>query len=596
MGLETEYAIRFSSNVIERPDNRIIYDSILKYLNDYTKTISGTSIIKWGQIFLENGSSICYECLPNHLESGLLEAATPETTNPIEVVLYQRAIDKLLKKSLQKINSSNISFANSTISLIKNCKDAYQNVYGAQENYSASVANDITYKLYRLFIYLYIPLLAIYIFGVFLLSFIILLIQSILLIVLYFFYLTSKAFGQTKYHTYDFFYSNNNRSFFQMYEKISGIVLSSIEIVFSYPMIFPFITIFNLIAFRPYKKNLLAFLITRIILTGSGTIEKNGTFYLSEKALFTKRVSRTTNLPSERCIYDSGNILKLSYLAVLSLFKLNVSYFLQLIKKEQRLQIGMSDSCMCEEAELLKVGTTALILDMIDQQYLKESPQIEKPIKFLEKINQYPNFFNQKAIIKNHESLNTKKEMTAIEIQKWYLEKAKDFLRTKVVQEPEYQLIIKIWEEILFLIEQKDWQSLFGRIDWVTKKNLIEEVLLKEIKQHKNHNKELVDFKEYLNYYELLKTIDIKYHDLYNGYYYKLEELNLAKRIFSDEEIEHAMNHPPNDDQSFAKIRSLIIKKLHSSYHNVRMSWNFIQVGDSLISKIIPLKDYQKEE
>ncbi len=611
IGLETEYAIRYSAEGINRPDNRTIYNNIIKHLSNFTKTAEGTSILKWKQVFTENGSAICYESLPHHLESGLLEAATPECDSPLTLLLYQKAIDTLLQKVLIKLNETNKNtFPHSTVSLIKNCKDAFENIYGAQENYSVPIANGIYLFFYRVFLIIYLPLLSFYILFIFFISFLILFIQSVFMFLFYFLYLLfnsitySKAIFKTKKHfnntysSYDLFLNLDHQSFFYYFEKISGNILTFTEIILSLPMIIPYVFVLKHLTFKQYKKILLPFFITRILITGSGSISREGNFYLSEKGIYTKRISRTTNFPSERCIFDSGNLMKLAYLSIISALKFEFHYVKQLFKQEQRLQIGMSDSTMSQEAELLKVGTTYIILDMIDNNYLKRAPIIKNPLKFLSLINQYPHFKTYKVKIKNYRKLNLPKKMTAIEIQKWYLNQAKSYLKEKVILNPEMQMIIKLWEEILYKIEH-DPKSLFGRIDWITKKILMNDFLMREKQIHPNSNDPLdihfVTKEDYKKFYTSLKIIDIKYHDLYNGYFQELEKAGLTKSFFTENEIEKAITSPPDSMEGFAKIRSSIIKKMHHSFDNIKISWDYIKLGHGSTSKIIRLEDYKKK-
>jgi Ca2+/Na+ antiporter len=599
VGLETEYAIRYSSFISEKQDNRVLYDLIIKVIPSFVKIADGTSILKWKQIFLENGSAFCYESLPHHIDSGLLEAATPECTSPLELILYQRSIDKLLQQTLEKLNQNQSRlFSKSTISLIKNCKDAYDNIYGAQENYSGLIAKGSFLFFYRLFLVFYLPLLALYIFFVFIASFFILFFQSVLMIFFYIFYLIYVAWFRErnhKFNSYEVFFYPNHKSFFYHFERLSGIALTFTEIILSFPLIVPYVFVLKYFTFREYKKHLLAFIITRILFTGSGSINNRGMFYLSEKTMFTKRVSRTSNFPADRCIYDSGNLMKLTYLSVLFLFRFEFHYLKELFNKVQRFQIGMSDSCMCQVSELLKVGPLYLLMDMIDEGFLKETPQIRFPIKALKTINQYPNYRTAKLEIKNYKKLKLPSSLTALEIQYWYLNQTKEYLKQKTIVEPEYHLIVQEWEHTLNFLKEEP-EKLFGKIDWITKRILINQTLIKEKNLKSNNNVLDIDGitqEDYLKHYELLKVIDIKYHDLYEGYYYELEKANLTKRFFSEQEIEYAIKNPPKSSEH-AKIRSSIIKRMHQSYENIQISWNYVKIGSGAISKIIQLEDFKK--
>jgi hypothetical protein len=55
VGLETEYAIRYSSFISEKQDNRVLYDLIIKVIPSFVKIADGTSILKWKQYFWKMG-------------------------------------------------------------------------------------------------------------------------------------------------------------------------------------------------------------------------------------------------------------------------------------------------------------------------------------------------------------------------------------------------------------------------------------------------------------------------------------------------------------------------------------------------------------
>ncbi|MFN3604973.1 MAG: proteasome accessory factor PafA2 family protein [Leptonema sp. (in: bacteria)] len=595
IGLETEYSIKRFSEGKEKIDNRIIYDQFVKIFNNFTKIVEGTSVIKWRQIFTENGSAFCYESLPLYLQDGLLESATPECESPLQVLLYQKSIDCLLHKSILELNGSR--YFQSPISLIKNCKDAYGNIYGAQENYSVVIGSPFFIFLYRAFLMIYGPLIAVYIVHIFLLSFVLLFIHSTFLIFFYVFYIVYLIISsKSKYNTYDFFINPQHQIFLDLFEKTSGKILTYTEIFFSFPLIVPFVFVLNQVLFRDYKKKLLSFFITRILITGSGSLESDGNYYLSEKATKIKKISRTSNFPAERCFFDLGNIMKLTYLSLIYMFKFDLIYLKQLFQKEQRFQISMSDSCMSSEAELLKVGIPSLLLDMIDEQFLKEAPIFENPIDVVRIINQYPNYRDYRIKIKNHRRIQ-KKEMTALEVQKWYLDKAKEYLKNKKIINPEYNLIVNLWEEILNLLEINPVQ-LFGRVDWITKKILIHQSLVKEEPLKVSHifldpvffEKEL--FKKH---YPLLKVVDIKYHDLYDGYYLQLESNGFTKKLFTEAEIEAAITNPPVTEKGYAMQRSKIIK-LNQNQDTIQLSWNFAKIGSGITSKVVHLDKFKKNK
>ena len=122
---------------------------------------------------------------------------------------------------------------------------------------------------------------------------------------------------------------------------------------------------------------------------------------------------------------------------------------------------------------------------------------------------------------------------------------------------------------------QEDPTSLFGRIDWVTKKVLIDEA---------GKDLDVAD----------KKRIDIQYHELGTGFYALLQKEDLTLRIISPEEIQKAKRTPSSPDK--VQIRTLLIKKLTEKGLSLSMNWDNIYVGSWAEREVIDLNQYRKNK
>ena len=95
------------------------------------------------------------------------------------------------------------------------------------------------------------------------------------------------------------------------------------------------------------------------------------------------------------------------------------------------------------------------------------------------------------------------------------------------------------WEYVLTCLET-DPMQLDRELDWVIKKKLIETYV--ESRQLKWNSAKVM-------------MLDLQYHNIRPelGLYYKLEKDGRVERIVSDDEVEHAMHHPPETTR--AKFR-----------------------------------------
>src|SRR5207244_4029054 len=90
-------------------------------------------------------------------------------------------------------------------------------------------------------------------------------------------------------------------------------------------------------------------------------------------------------------------------------------------EKYRRLHIIVGDSNMSEIATYLKVGTAALVLSMIEDGYTVSHMELDDPVKAIREVA-------RDTTLKKKIKLEDGRELTAIEIQRVYMERAKEYL------------------------------------------------------------------------------------------------------------------------------------------------------------------------
>src|SRR5213596_3675631 len=110
-------------------------------------------------------------------------------------------------------------------------------------------------------------------------------------------------------------------------------------------------------------------------------------------------------------------------------------------ERYRRLHVIVGDSNMSEVATYLKIGTTALVLDMIVDGFLATSLELDDPVKAIREVA-------RDTTLKKKIKLEDGRELTAIEIQRVYLERAKEYLGS-LDDEPVAVDVVRRWEDIL---------------------------------------------------------------------------------------------------------------------------------------------------
>jgi proteasome accessory factor A len=310
------------------------------------------------------------------------------------------------------------------------------------------------------------------------------------------------------------------------------------------------------LSFRRQRRAMLAFLVSRPVLSGAGTLAEDGSFGLSEKGPSIEQVVRTT-AERQRSIFETGNLVKDLYAPM----RLRIRPLLALFRARQRMQLGLSDSNVAQVAEYLKIGTTALVLDMAEAGALDDAPRLADPLGALRAIVSDPTLRARVPLVSGA-------PMTALELSRWYLDRARRFVREAPVVSMEARAVVRSWEEALDAVEA-DPGRLVGEIDWVTKRWLIEACAADEG-------------------YAARKKIDLRYHELGEGYLARLERVGIARTLVSADEIEAATTTPP--EATPARLRGQLVRDLGRGSLPVCVSWDSVRVGGRLRGKVIRLR------
>jgi proteasome accessory factor A len=294
-------------------------------------------------------------------------------------------------------------------------------------------------------------------------------------------------------------------------------------------------------------EQLIPFLVTRQIYTGAGKVfqTQDGIHYcISQRAqhIYQKISGTTTN---DRSIINTRDEPHADR------------------EKYRRLHVIVGDSNMSEYTNFLKVGTTAVVLQMIEDNFIKKDLTMRNPVKSIKDIS-YDVTCNKKLRLDNG------KEYSPIEIQKEYLELAQDY-RDRYGVDDESKDVIAKWEYVLYHLEH-DPYKLHREIDWVIKRHMIE---------------------EYLGHHGLnwnsprVFMMDLQFHDIRKskGLFYLLERKDRVDRILNDAEIEHAKEHPPEDTR--AKLRGDFIKLARKNNIQYDLDWSNIRLGNLLNVRVI---------
>ena len=223
----------------------------------------------------------------------------------------------------------------------------------------------------------------------------------------------------------------------------------------------------------------------------------------------------------------------------------------------RRLHVIVGDSNMSEYATFLKVGATSILLRMLeDPAVILRDMTLENPIRAIREIS-------HDTTLRRKVRLANGREASALDIQSEYLNRAKRYQESKGLSPLEDQALA-MWEHCLEGLEKDPW-SLDRECDWVIKHRLIEHYRGRE-GVSLTHPK--------------VALMDLQYHDVSRtrGLFYKMQARGMVERTCSDEDIDTAMEQPPQTTR--ARLRGEFIRRAKERRRDFTVDWVHLKLND----------------
>ena len=210
-------------------------------------------------------------------------------------------------------------------------------------------------------------------------------------------------------------------------------------------------------------------------------------------------------------------------------------------ERYRRLHVIIGDANLSEISTYLKVGTTALILSMIEEKWFSDNDidlGIDSPVASLRAIS-------HDASLKHVVSMHDGRKLTGLQVQAEFLEQARKFVEDRYGADADEQTldVLNRWERILVQLAD-DPMLLANELDWVAKLQLLQGY----------RDREGLDWDS-----PKLQLVDLQYSDVRSdkGLYNRLVQRGRFERILTDDEISRAVTEPPTDTRAYFRGRCL---------------------------------------
>ncbi|MDT7643024.1 MAG: Pup amidohydrolase [Pseudonocardiales bacterium] len=206
--------------------------------------------------------------------------------------------------------------------------------------------------------------------------------------------------------------------------------------------------------------------------------------------------------------------------------------------KYRRLHVIIGDANLAETSTFLKVGTTALVLDMIEAGQRFDDLRLAEPVRSVHAISRDPG-------LQAKVELADGRKMTGLDLQWAYHERAVAHVaRTQGEQVDEVTAeVMTTWGDVLDALG-RDPMECADRLDWPAKLRLLEGYRARDGLTWSSPRLQLVD----------LQYSDVR---LSKGLYNRLVARGSMRRLVSEEQVLAAMRNPPEDTRAYFRGRCL---------------------------------------
>jgi proteasome accessory factor A len=202
-------------------------------------------------------------------------------------------------------------------------------------------------------------------------------------------------------------------------------------------------------------------------------------------------------------------------------------------ERYRRLHVIVGDANLSDTSTYLKMGSTALVLALIEAGALVDASLIlARPVAEMHAVSHDPT-------LRHRVTLADGRRLTAIDVQRIYLEHAHRLCEREVHAAYDVQTkdMLELWDRVLTALAE-DPMSLATELDWVAKKALMEGYIARDGLPWSSPR---------------LQAVDLQYSDIRRerGLAARLEDRGSLVRLVSDAEVAAAVTDPPEDTRAY---------------------------------------------
>jgi proteasome accessory factor A len=240
-------------------------------------------------------------------------------------------------------------------------------------------------------------------------------------------------------------------------------------------------------------------------------------------------------------------------------------------RKYRRLHLLIGDSNMSPYATGLKVGTAHLVLTLLEEDRLPSGVLLADAVMATREVS-------RSGRIDTSVTLENGRSETALGVQEKFHAAAVEALAGR---DEETDWILEEWAWLLDALRRKDFESLLGAVDWISKRWLLETFRAEQGLSWDD---------------PWLQSLDLEYHNLNpsRGLFFALPTAGEVAEFNLRSRCESALRHPPQDTR--AKGRSIAVERFMETRMPFIVNWDSVTANQQQALPMgDPLHTYEEE-
>lgn len=224
----------------------------------------------------------------------------------------------------------------------------------------------------------------------------------------------------------------------------------------------------------------------------------------------------------------------------------------------RRLHVIVGDSSIAEPTTLLKVGSTDIMLRMIEAGIPTRDMRLENPMRAIREVSHDLTGTATMTLVSG-------RTITAADLLGECLERSRAFVAIEGHGSQHDEEVFDLWERAITAVTTQDFSGIDTEIDWAIKLRLLR-------RYQEKLGCELDDPR--------LARLDLAYHDISqtDGLAAKLAQRGLMRRVVTDEQIAFAADNPPQTTR--AKLRGDFIRAAQDKKRDYTVDWVHLKLND----------------